>query len=146
VRCLGQGGPDRGGRGRANGRLDRRDHPADRVAERLTQRVADLTQSSNTTITELATEAERIGDVVSLIAEIAAKTNLLALNATIEAARAGEAGRGFSVVASEVKALATQTAQATEQITAEVQAMQASTTSSVATIAAATIAAAAATP
>ena len=100
----------------------------------LTQRVAELTQSSNTTITDLATKAERIGDVVSLIAEIAAKTNLLALNATIEAARAGEAGRGFSVVASEVKALANQTAQATEQITAEVQAMQASTTSSVAAI------------
>ncbi len=100
----------------------------------LTQRVAELTQSSNATITDLASKAERIGDVVSLIAEIAAKTNLLALNATIEAARAGEAGRGFSVVASEVKALATQTAHATDQITAEVQAMQASTTNSVAAI------------
>ena len=99
-----------------------------------TQRVAELTQSSNRTVTDLATKAERIGAVVSLIAEIAAKTNLLALNATIEAARAGEAGRGFSAVASEVEALATQTAQATVQITAEVQAMQASTTSSVAAI------------
>ena len=100
----------------------------------LTQRVAELTQSSNATITDLAAKAERIGDVVSLIAEIAAKTNVLALNATIEAARAGEAGRGFAVVASEVKALANQTATATEQITAEVQAMQASTASSVAAI------------
>lgn len=67
-------------------------------------------------ITGLAEEATRIGDVVGLIADIASKTNLLALNATIEAARAGDAGRGFAIVAGEVKALAVQTRQATDQI------------------------------
>ncbi|MBB6249975.1 methyl-accepting chemotaxis protein [Nitrospirillum iridis] len=68
----------------------------------------------------LSSGAERIGDVVRLIADIASQTNLLALNATIEAARAGEAGKGFAVVASEVKSLATQTAKATEEISAQV--------------------------
>ncbi|UZE48689.1 methyl-accepting chemotaxis protein [Rhodopseudomonas sp. P2A-2r] len=89
---------------------------------------------ANTTYSEvqtLATAAQKIGDVVSLISEIAAQTNLLALNATIEAARAGEAGRGFAVVASEVKALATQTSKATDEISAQVSAIQNATRSSV---------------
>ncbi|MDB5601291.1 MAG: putative methyl-accepting chemotaxis receptor/sensory transducer [Xanthobacteraceae bacterium] len=85
-------------------------------------------------INELSRAAGRIGDVVKLITAIAEQTNLLALNATIEAARAGEAGRGFAVVASEVKALASQTAKATEEIGTQIAGMQAATQESVAAI------------
>jgi methyl-accepting chemotaxis protein len=86
---------------------------------------------TNTDVQALSDAAQRIGDVVELISGIAGQTNLLALNATIEAARAGEAGKGFAVVASEVKNLASQTAKATEDITGQVAAIQAVTTSSV---------------
>jgi methyl-accepting chemotaxis protein len=82
-------------------------------------------------VNELLHAAGRIGDVVKLITAIAEQTNLLALNATIEAARAGEAGRGFAVVASEVKALATQTARATEEIGTQIASMQTATRESV---------------
>jgi methyl-accepting chemotaxis protein len=88
-------------------------------------------ERTNTQVQALADAAQRIGDVVKLISGIAGQTNLLALNATIEAARAGEAGKGFAVVASEVKSLATQTAKATEEITAQVAAIQEATGSSV---------------
>jgi methyl-accepting chemotaxis protein len=87
--------------------------------------------STNEEIVGLARAAQEIGDVVKLIQQVAGQTNLLALNATIEAARAGESGRGFAVVASEVKALAVQTAKATERIAAQIAAVQTSTTSAV---------------
>ncbi|MDQ7247712.1 methyl-accepting chemotaxis protein [Dongia sedimenti] len=85
---------------------------------------------TNNKVQGLATAAEKIGEVVRLINDIAGQTNLLALNATIEAARAGEAGKGFAVVASEVKTLATQTAKATEEIAAQVRAIQEATAGS----------------
>ena len=88
-------------------------------------------ESTNAQIAGLAEAAQKIGDVVKLIRNIAGQTNLLALNATIEAARAGEAGRGFAVVASEVKSLAVQTAKATEEIAAQILAVQGSTTGAV---------------
>jgi methyl-accepting chemotaxis protein len=90
--------------------------------------------STGGTMQTLSEAAQKIGEVVRLINDIAGQTNLLALNATIEAARAGEAGKGFAVVASEVKNLATQTARATEDISAQVTAMQSSTGNAVAAI------------
>ncbi len=93
-------------------------------------------QAGNTDarIGQLAQAAGRIGDIVKLITAIAEQTNLLALNATIEAARAGDAGKGFAVVAQEVKALATQTAKATDEIGAQIASMQNATHDSVAAI------------
>jgi methyl-accepting chemotaxis protein len=82
---------------------------------------------TNTTVLGLSEAAQKVGDVVQLITSIASQTNLLALNATIEAARAGEAGKGFAVVASEVKNLANQTAKATEDIAAQINAIQSAT-------------------
>jgi methyl-accepting chemotaxis protein len=94
----------------------------------------DEAQVTNQRISSLAEAAQKIGDVIKLIRDIAGQTNLLALNATIEAARAGEAGRGFAVVASEVKSLAVQTAKATEEISGQILAVQSSTTSAVGAI------------
>jgi methyl-accepting chemotaxis protein len=94
----------------------------------------DEAQSTNGEMTTLAESAQKIGDIVKLIQTIAEQTNLLALNATIEAARAGEAGRGFAVVASEVKSLAVQTAKATEAIVGQILAVQGSTASAVESI------------
>ena len=91
-------------------------------------------EKTDNRITELSQAAGRIGDVVKLITAIAEQTNLLALTATIEAARAGEAGRGFAVVASEVKALAAQTAKATDEISTQIAGMQTATQDSVAAI------------
>ena len=104
-----------------------------RSSEIASRAVGDA-ERTNATVQVLSTGAEKIGEVVKLIHSIAAQTNLLALNATIEAARAGESGRGFAVVASEVKALANQTAKATEEISAQVAAMQQSTSDAVAAI------------
>ncbi|MBP0491586.1 methyl-accepting chemotaxis protein [Pararoseomonas indoligenes] len=100
------------------------------AAEVAAQAVSEA-RATDGTVRGLAEGAARIGDVVRLIGDIAGQTNLLALNATIEAARAGEAGRGFAVVASEVKTLAAQTAKATEEISSQIQQMQAATTGAV---------------
>ncbi len=90
--------------------------------------------ATNATVEGLSVAAGKIGQVIELINDIANQTNLLALNATIEAARAGEAGKGFAVVASEVKNLANQTAKATEDISEQVQQMQAVTSTAVKSI------------
>ncbi|SON53804.1 Chemotaxis regulator BdlA [Hartmannibacter diazotrophicus] len=96
-------------------------------AHGISSQAVTQTQETNVVVSGLASAAQKIGDVVELINTIAAQTNLLALNATIEAARAGEAGKGFAVVASEVKNLATQTSKATEEIGAQISAVQSTT-------------------
>jgi methyl-accepting chemotaxis protein len=100
------------------------------TSTRMIRDAAQKAELSNEQVTGLTGAADKIGDVVKIIANIAGQTNLLALNATIEAARAGEAGRGFAVVASEVKALATQTARATDEIAQQVKAIQDATQAS----------------
>jgi len=110
--------------------IGRQVHDSSRIAGEAVKQA----ERTDVRINELLKAAGRIGDVVKLITAIAEQTNLLALNATIEAARAGESGRGFAVVASEVKALAAQTARATEEISTQIAGMQSATEDSVGAI------------
>ncbi len=100
----------------------------------ITYQAVEQAKRTDANVSELSCAAQRIGDVVKLITAIADQTNLLALNATIEAARAGEAGRGFAIVASEVKSLAHQTAKATGEIGAQIADMQIATNDTVSAI------------
>ncbi len=111
-------------------------HDETTSSARMAHEAAECAGRTNATVQSLSRSVDKIGSVVDLIAQIAAQTNLLALNATIEAARAGEAGRGFSVVAAEVKSLATQTAKATEEIGQQINVIRNDTGRSVAEIAA----------
>ncbi|MBR0828617.1 HAMP domain-containing protein [Bradyrhizobium manausense] len=104
------------------------------ISTSVAQRAVDGAQQTSMYVTTLSEGAQKIGDVVALINGIASQTNLLALNATIEAARAGDAGRGFAIVASEVKSLATQTAKATEDIARQIAEIQVSTRDAVVAI------------
>ena len=116
---------------------DELSHSIAEISRQLTQtgtivaQATDEARQTDTEIAALAAGAQKIGDVVKLIRDIAGQTNLLALNATIEAARAGEAGKGFAVVASEVKSLAVQTGKATEEIASHILAVQDSTAAAV---------------
>ena len=105
-----------------------RDQPADSARDAVPSSGAvERAGVTDAKVGGMAAAADRVGDVVRLITDIAGRTNLLALNATIEAARAGEAGKGFAVVAGEVKGLATQTAKATEEIATQITAIRAAT-------------------
>jgi methyl-accepting chemotaxis protein len=110
--------------------ISRQVHMSQTIAQTAVQQAG----KTNAQVSELSQSASRIGEVVKMITAVAEQTNLLALNATIEAARAGDAGRGFAVVASEVKALAAQTAKATEEITTQIIQMQTATQQSVSAI------------
>jgi methyl-accepting chemotaxis protein len=103
-------------------------------SSRLTNDSVGLARAANQTISELTTAANEIGDMTGLISRIAAQTNLLALNATIEAARAGAAGKGFAIVAQEVKVLAAETAKATDDIAKKTAGIQGTTERSAAAI------------
>jgi methyl-accepting chemotaxis protein len=103
-------------------------------SSKITHDAVKQAEQTDARIGQLSKAATQIGNVVKLITAVAEQTNLLALNATIEAARAGEAGRGFAVVAHEVKALAAQTAKATDEISSQISEMQAATQESVKSI------------
>jgi methyl-accepting chemotaxis protein len=102
--------------------------------EKINRRANEAAANAGSRVAELRRAADEIGDVVQLIAAVARQTNLLALNATIEAARAGAAGRGFVVVANEVKALSVQTQKATEEIAAKIAFLQRSAQGSISAV------------
>jgi len=104
-------------------------------AAEVAKEATDLASTTMTAVTELGDASSQVGDVIRLIRSIAEQTNLLALNATIEAARAGSAGKGFAVVADEVKQLAQQTAQATEDVSTKIAAIQNGTNGAISAIA-----------
>ncbi|WP_293551198.1 methyl-accepting chemotaxis protein [Parvibaculum sp.] len=101
---------------------------------RIASKAVDDANATDAVVQELAVGAQKIGEIIQLINDIAGQTNLLALNATIEAARAGDAGKGFAVVASEVKSLATQTAKATDEISTQISQIQGATNQAVTAI------------
>ena len=104
------------------------------LATKAAREAVERTSATDMKVNDMAAAADRVGHVVQLINAIASQTNLLALNATIEAARAGDAGKGFAVVAGEVKALAAQTAKATEEIGTHIGAIHAATAQTVSAV------------